>query len=99
MNITDIIGSIGVMILLIAYFININDYVHNDHPLYICLNIVGGILALSASIMLKYYPFIVLETIWCMVSLWALIVFFKRDYKDYKKRTNDFKKRGSARKV
>lgn len=84
MTITDIIGSIGVAFLLFAYFININDYISNDHPLYICLNIIGGALALIASIKLKYIPFVVIESVWVLVSLWALYIFFKRDYKKFK---------------
>ena len=90
MNISDIIGSCGVFLILIAYFININDYMSNDHPLYICMNIIGGGCAMCASIMIHYIPFVILEGIWVLVSLWALIVYFKRDFhislKDLNKR-------------
>jgi hypothetical protein len=84
MNLTDILGSLGVALILIAYFINIADYISNDHPLYICMNIVGATLACLASIRLEYIPFIVIESVWVVVSMWALIIFFKRDYKNFK---------------
>lgn len=79
----DVVGSIGVAMMLIVYCLNIADILHNDHPFYICMNMFGGALALTASIMLSYKPFIVLEGAWTLVSIWALIVFFKRDFKKF----------------
>ena len=84
MNLTDILGSVGVALILLAYFINLIDKLSNDHPLYICMNICGAGLADAASIRLEYIPFIVIESAWTVVSLWALIIFFKRDYKNFK---------------
>ncbi len=72
MNITDTIGFIGVALLLIAFFLNLNGIFEKDHILYILLNIAGALLACLASVLLAYLPFIILEGCWVLVSLYAL---------------------------
>jgi hypothetical protein len=84
-EIQDVVGSIGVTMMLLVFFLNIADKLHNDHPFYICMNMLGGTLACTASIMISYWPFIILEATWTSISIWALIVFFKRDYKKFMK--------------
>lgn len=79
MNINDVIGSIGVMLMLIAFILNINDTIDDDDLSYILLNLVGGIIAFIASYLISYYPFMVLEATWSMVSLWALYIYFKQN--------------------
>ena len=37
------------------------------------MNLVGAILACLASVLMKYYPFVLLEGTWAMVSLVALV--------------------------
>ena len=66
--------------MLVAYFINIADYMHNDHPVYILLNLVGGSLATYASYTIKNWPFVIMEGIWTLVAIWALYIYFKRDF-------------------
>jgi len=83
MNTQDIVGSIGVAMMLIVYCLNIADILHNDHPFYIGMNMFGGSLAFTASVMIGYWPFIILEGAWTVVSIWALVVFFKRDYQKF----------------
>lgn len=73
MNITDWIGAIGVFILLIAYVLNSLKFFPNNPVWYPLLNTVGAGLACYASIRLVYYPFIILEGVWCLVSAIALI--------------------------
>ena len=80
MSTIDIIGSIGVIFMLIAFFLNIFDKLHNDHPFYIVCNLIGSSMACYASLRIEYYPFVVLEGTWALVSLWALIIYFIRDF-------------------
>jgi hypothetical protein len=83
MNLTDIIGSIGVSILLLAFFLNIMNIIHKQSFLYIVLNVLGAGLACAASVLLDYIPFIVLEAAWTLVSGIALIkklILPKRNY-------------------
>ncbi len=73
MNATDLIGFVGVFLILTAYFLNINNRIDSSDVKYILLNLIGAGLACLASILLEYYPFVLLEGIWTLVSLIALI--------------------------
>ncbi len=68
MTFTDLIGTIGVTILLIAYFLNLIHKIKNDSLIYLILNFAGAAIACLASILLKYWPFIILEGCWTIVS-------------------------------
>jgi hypothetical protein len=72
MEINDIIGSIGVTMMLFGFVLNIVDKLDNDNIFYILLNLFGGILACIASILIKYTPFIILEATWVLVSGWGI---------------------------
>jgi hypothetical protein len=78
MNLTDIIGTIGVTILLVAFFLNLFKYLDPERPTYITLNILGSAIACYASILLRYVPFIVLEATWGAVSVIGLIKYFRK---------------------
>jgi hypothetical protein len=69
MTLTDWIGSIGVSLLLLAYFLNLKEIIQHNSLSYILLNIFGAILACIASIMLHYIPFVILESCWILVSI------------------------------
>jgi hypothetical protein len=69
---TDWIGTIGVSILLMAFLLNLLKKISQDSLTYILLNLVGAAIACFASVLLKYWPFIILEGVWTMVSAFAL---------------------------
>jgi hypothetical protein len=73
MSYNDIIGAIGVGIILIAYFLNIFSFIPKEGKLYFVLNIIGASIACYASILINYVPFIILEGTWGIVSLFGLI--------------------------
>ena len=75
---TDWIGFIGVTILLVAYFLNLRDIIKKDSLMYLLLNVFGAGIACFASVLLKYFPFIVLEGCWTIVSALGLINYLKR---------------------
>lgn len=70
---TDIIGFIGVAVLLIAYFLNLNNKIEKDSWTYLQLNFFGAGLACLASVLMNYLPFIILEGSWTIVSAFGLI--------------------------
>ena len=76
MTTIDIIGFIGVSLILIAYFLNLNNKIQADDLRYILMNLVGAILACLASLLMEYYPFVLLEGTWTAVSLIALVKYF-----------------------
>ncbi|WP_449384926.1 hypothetical protein [Changchengzhania lutea] len=42
------------------------------------LNLVGAAMACLASILLNYWPFIILEAVWALVSLYSLFSYKKK---------------------
>lgn len=73
MNYNDIIGTIGVGLILLAYFFNTFSLMQKDGKLFFCMNIIGAGLACYASLLINYVPFIILEGVWCVVSIAALV--------------------------
>lgn len=79
MTTTDIIGFIGVTILLIAYFLNLTNKIGKDNLVYLQMNFLGAGLACLASILMKYLPFIILEGCWTIVSAFGIFKYFKQN--------------------
>lgn len=75
MNYNDIIGIIGVGLILLAYFCNTFRLLKNNSWLFFALNAIGGGLATYASLLIRYWPFVILEGTWFVVSVIGL---FKR---------------------
>ena len=73
MTLTDIIGFSGVFLLLTAFFLNLRGLLTLKSKMYLGLNLAGSGLACLASVFLHYVPFIILEGIWALVSLVALL--------------------------
>ena len=73
MNLSDWIGTIGVAMILLAYLLTVFKILTTDDLLYIILNLAGAFIAGLASFMINYIPFIVLEAVWTLISLFSLI--------------------------
>ena len=78
MSYTDIISTIGVSLILLAFFLNTFKYVSDNSKLYFVLNIVGGVFACYGSVLLNSLPFIILEGTWSLVALIGLIKTLKQ---------------------
>jgi hypothetical protein len=78
MTATDSIGFIGVTILLIAYFLNLTNKIEKDYISYLVMNFIGAGLACLASVLMKYWPFIILEGSWTMVSAFGILKYLKQ---------------------
>jgi len=78
MTLTDLIGTIGVTILLIAYFLNLIHKIKNDSLTYLLLNFAGAAIACFASVLLKYWPFIILEGCWTIVSAAGIFTYLNK---------------------
>jgi len=73
LNLGDWIGFTGVAILLVAFLLNLAGRLSKDGGLYIILNIAGAGLSCLASALIHYLPFVLLEAVWTLVSLAALL--------------------------
>jgi hypothetical protein len=69
MNVNDWIGTIGVSLILIAYFCSTFHWISSQSKLFFALNTIGAAMACTASWLIAYYPFVVLEATWTIVSL------------------------------
>ena len=78
MTTIDWLGFLGVFQILLAYFLNVVGKITNKHIAFILLNLVGASMACLASILLNYWPFIILEAVWALVSLYSLFSFNKK---------------------
>lgn len=81
MNYNDIIGTIGVGLILIAYFLNIFSFIRKDGIFYFLMNILGASLACYASLLINYKPFIILEGTWAIVSMFGFLKVFRKKEK------------------
>lgn len=77
MNATDWIGFSGVFILLAAYILQLIRKISSGGMIYSMLNFIGAAMACLASVMIDYLPFVILEGVWALVSLWAVLNFFR----------------------
>jgi len=73
MTYNDIIGTIGVALILIAYFLNTERLIPVNGKLFYVINIIGAALACYASYLIFYWPFVILEGTWTLVSVYGLM--------------------------
>ncbi|NPD48059.1 MULTISPECIES: hypothetical protein [unclassified Lentimicrobium] len=77
MNHIDWIGFIGVFQILLAYILNVMGKLKKENIAFILLNLVGAAMACLASVLMDYWPFIILEGVWALVSLFSLFNYRK----------------------
>jgi hypothetical protein len=73
MSYNDIIGTVGVGLILLAYLLNTAKLMPQDGKLFYVLNAVGAALACYASYLINYWPFVILEGTWTLVSIYGLM--------------------------
>jgi len=73
MDFNDWIGTAGVGLILLAYFMSTFNFISGKSKLFFVLNAIGAALACYASYLINYWPFVILEGTWMLVSLMGLI--------------------------
>ena len=73
MSLSDWIGAIGVAITLIAYFCMSFKWMSAHGRIFFLLNTIGAAMTCFASCLISYWPFVVLEGTWTIVSLIGMI--------------------------
>lgn len=76
-----IVGSTGVLLLLLAFFLNLFKILMQDTKTYAMLNVVGAGLSCYASILIDYMPFVILEGTWALVAFIGLVSLSKASEK------------------
>jgi hypothetical protein len=72
MKISDIIASVGVIILLIGFMLNLFKKISPESKAYALMNFVGAGLCGYSSYLISFWPFVILESIWAFVALISL---------------------------
>ena len=67
------IGTVGVGLLLGAFFLNLFGWMKTDSRAYQVLNALGAGVACYASYLIDFLPFVVLEGTWSIVAISAFI--------------------------
>jgi hypothetical protein len=73
MTYNDLIGTIGVALILIAYFLNTERLIPVNGKFFYVVNTIGAALACYASYLLLYWPFVILEGAWTLISIYGLM--------------------------
>jgi hypothetical protein len=73
MSYNNIIGTLGVGLVLFAYFLNTMKYIPENGKLFYVLNSIGGALSCYAALLINFWPFVILEAIWTLVSIYGLM--------------------------
>ena len=69
----DLIGFIGIALLLVAFFANVTGWLKADGITYSGINFVGALLSCFASYLISFLPFVILEGVWAIVAAVAMM--------------------------
>ena len=72
MKTPDILASIGVIILLIAFLLNLYKKMPAQSTAYKSMNLIGAGICCFSSYLIRFYPFVALEGVWAFVALLSL---------------------------
>ena len=72
-NFIEIIGWIGTLLLVGAYFLNITGKVKSSSALYIVSNIMGGILFTIYTYAHQTWPNMVVNIVWVIIAIGVLL--------------------------
>jgi hypothetical protein len=73
MNLGDLIGTLGVTTLLIAFVLNQQRKLSEHSRPFLAMNLIGAALCAVSAWLVKFYPFLVLESVWAVVAGWGLL--------------------------
>jgi hypothetical protein len=68
----DIINTVGVSLILIAFLLLQLQKLSSTNTAYLLLNAVGAGLACWGSVLITAWPFVVLEAVWTLVAVIGL---------------------------
>lgn len=71
---STVLSSIGAALILLAFWALQTDRLRPHQASYQLMNLVGAVLLATAATMTSSWAFVVLNTVWALVALWALAV-------------------------
>lgn len=73
MTTSDLIGTVGVSILLVAFVLNQRRTISEHSRAFLAMNLVGAVMCGYAAWLVRFMPFVVLENVWALVAAWGLL--------------------------
>jgi len=73
MGIVEIIGWIGAILIVGAYYFNINGKLKSTSPGYIICNLIGGVFFIINTFAHKAYPSVLVNVVWVIIALAAIL--------------------------
>ena len=67
------ISAVGAALILYAFWALQTGRLSPEQHVYQAINLVGAALLATAALMTESWAFVVLNTVWALVALWALI--------------------------
>jgi hypothetical protein len=81
MDIFLIIGFVGMALILLAFFMNQVKRWNQDDLVYDLVNFIGSALLVVSAVPARSWPFVILNTVWALVSFKDVITDIQRDMK------------------
>ncbi|MEN8148070.1 MAG: hypothetical protein ABFR02_10700 [Campylobacterota bacterium] len=78
----DIIGTLGVAVIVITYFLLQVERMRSDDLLYSLLNIIGSVMILFSILKNWNFASFLIEIFWILISLIGVYKFVKRRKKE-----------------
>lgn len=73
MTTSDLFGTVGVSILLLAFVLNQRRLLSEHSRQFLAMNLVGAALCAYSAWLVRFMPFVVLECVWAAVAGWGLL--------------------------
>lgn len=73
MGIVEIIGWIGAVLIVGAYYLNISGKLKSTSSAYIICNLIGGVFFIINTYAHKAYPSVLVNVIWVIIALAAIL--------------------------
>lgn len=73
MTASDLIGTLGVSTLLVAFVLNQRRLLSEHSRTFLVMNMIGAVLCGWSAWLVHFMPFVVLEGVWAAVAGWGLL--------------------------
>lgn len=70
---SDLIGTLGVSTLLVAFVLNQRRVLSEHSRLFLSMNMIGAVLCGISAWLVRFMPFVVLEAVWALFAAWGLL--------------------------
>ena len=77
-SIHDMIGTIGVIMVLIVHLLLQIEKIHSSSLMYSIANLIGGILVILSLMNTWNLSSFIIEVAWCLISIYGIYRYYRR---------------------